>query len=112
MAKIKLDDFVRYGQLFEIYGRLLSSDRQKIMTDYFEFNMTLAEIASSKSISRQAVLDAISKSCEKLEEFENALGCLKKNVMLQNELSEISKIASTNNDKKIYEKVENLLRKI
>ena len=77
MAKIELGDFVKFGRLFEIYGKLLSDDRQKIMTDYFVFNMTLVEIAEQRNISRQAVLDAVRKSCEKLTYYENLLGFLK-----------------------------------
>ena len=73
MAKIELQDFVKYGKLFEVYKNLLSTDRQNTMRDYFEFNMTLAEIAKDKGVSRQAVLDTIEKSCQKLDEFENAL---------------------------------------
>ena len=73
MAKIALQDFIKYGKLFDVYGKLLSADRQRIMSAYFEYNMTLAEIAKEKNISRQAVLDAIDKACQKLDEYEVAL---------------------------------------
>ena len=45
MAKLDLGDFVKYGKLFEIYGSLLSSDSQSVMSMYFDYNMTLVEIA-------------------------------------------------------------------
>ena len=89
MAKIALQDFVKYGKLFEVYGKLLSEDRQRIMSAYFEYNMTLAEIAKERNISRQAVLDAIDKSCQKLKEYETALQITKKNQVLTESLSEI-----------------------
>ena len=73
MAKLKLNDFVRYGKLFEEYSALLSEDRQSIMRLYFDYNMTLAEISAERGISRQAVKDAITKSCEKLDYYENRL---------------------------------------
>ena len=85
MAKIELTDFVRYGELFETYGKLLSEDRQVIMKQYFDYNMTLAEISDEKKISRQAVLDSITKSCEKLEEYEKVLNILK----IKNKLKEM-----------------------
>lgn len=89
MPKIALQDFVKYGKIFDLYGKLLSEDRQKIMSAYFEFNMTLAEIAKERNISRQAVLDAIDKSCQKLDEYEAALALLEKNERLARSLNEI-----------------------
>lgn len=103
MAKIKLGEFVEYGQLFEVYGALLSNDRQKIMAEYFDFNMTLAEIAKSRQISRQAVLDAISKSCQKLKEYENLLGFLKLREKVFQKLDQIEKI-----EPKLHENIEDL----
>jgi hypothetical protein len=108
MSKIKLQDFVRYGKLFEVYGRLLSSDRQGVMCLYFEYNMTLAEIAKEKNISRQAVLDAIDKSCQKLEEYESVLQVVQKNQTLERELSEI--IADKNCPEAVKLKVEKILK--
>ena len=112
MAKFELQDFVQFGQLFECYGTLLSDDRQKIMTAYFEFNETLAEIAEERKISRQAVLDSIKKSCGKLQNFENALElCAKKQKFLK-ELNEVLQFASEHGQDEIVEKVENILKEI
>lgn len=109
MSKFQLQDFVEYGRLFDLYGGLLSADRQKIMSDYFEFNMTLAEIAQEKNISRQAVLDAIDKSCEKLKEFESVLQIYAKRNALRADLSELLNLAES---KELKEKVEEILRKL
>ncbi len=109
MSKFQLQDFVEYGRLFDLYGDLLSADRQKIMSDYFEFNMTLAEIAQEKNISRQAVLDAIDKSCEKLKEFESVLQIYAKRNALRADLSELLNLAES---KELKEKVEEILRKL
>ena len=73
MARVDLQDFVKMGKLFETYGALLNEERQKIMSDYFEFNMTLAEIAESKGVSRQAILDAIEKSSQTLQAYEKII---------------------------------------
>ncbi len=109
MSKIQLQDFVYIGKLFVVYGGLLSADRQKIMTDYFEYNMTLAEIAEQRQISRQAVLDAIDKSCNKLKELEKVLNFCEKKDILQQELEQIVDLT---NDKNIIEKVEKILKEI
>lgn len=109
MAKLKLNDFVRYGKLFEEYSALLSEDRQGIMRLYFDYNMTLAEISAERGISRQAVKDAITKSCEKLDYYENNLkNCQKKEKILK-KLEEIRKI---NNLKEIKLKVEEIIGEI
>ena len=112
MSKIQLQDFVKYGRLFETYGSLLSEDRQKIMTSYFEYNMTLVEIAEERNVTRQAVLDAIDKSCEKLDKFENALHVneTKQNLVLN--LQEIKTLADKNSQREISEKVDIILRKL
>ncbi len=112
MSKIQLQDFVRYGRLFEIYGGLLSEDRQKIMTSYFEYNMTLVEIAEERNITRQAVLDAIDKSCEKLDNFESQLKLNENKQKLVLKLQEIKNLADKNLQVEISEKVDNILRKL
>ena len=107
MPKIELQDFVYYGQLFEIYKELLNLERQKIMESYFEFNMTLVEIADERKITRQAVLDSIDKSCEKLVEYENKLGLLKKKEKLTKLLDELAEKAPN-----LKDKLENIKKEI
>ncbi len=109
MAKIELADFVKYGKLFDIYGKLLSEERQSLMNLYFNFNMTLAEISKEKGISRQAVLDSIKKSCVKLDEFEEKLNINAKKENLEKELKTLTKLSSFS---EISEKVEKILGEI
>ncbi len=109
MAKLKLNDFVRYGKLFEEYSALLSEDRQSIMRLYFDYNMTLAEISAERGISRQAVKDAITKSCEKLDYYENSLkNCQKKEKITK----KLEKIKDLNDINEIKLKVEELIGEI
>lgn len=112
MSKIKLQDFVELGRLFEIYGKLLSEDRQKIMTAYFEYNMTLVEIAEEKGISRQAVLDSIDKSCEKLKEYEKALHLFEEKEKILATFEEIKILATKNGQEEIVKKVDKILKEI
>ena len=112
MSKIQLQDFVKYGRLFEIYGGLLSGDRQKIMTSYFEYNMTLVEIAEERKVTRQAILDAIDKSCEKLDKFEKILHIASDRQKLSKDLVDINDMAIKNGQREISEKVEKILRKM
>ncbi len=108
MSKLKLQDFVKYGKLFSCYGKLLSEDRQKIMTDYFEYNMTLVEIATERGISRQAVLDCIDKSCQKLEYYENILQFVNLKDKLVKELENLK----SESDLIVKQKVDKLLEKL
>lgn len=109
MAKLKLNDFVRYGKLFEEYSALLSEDRQSIMRLYFDYNMTLAEISAERGISRQAVKDAITKSCEKLDYYENSLKNCQKKEKITKKLEKIKKLSEIN---EIKLKVEELIGEI
>ncbi len=112
MSKIRLEDFVQYGRLFDTYGKLLSEDRQQIMSLYFDCNMTLAEIANERQISRQAVLDAIQKSCEKLKQIEDVLHTTSNRQKIQSALEEILNLCQVGDTKKIQKKVEEILKEI
>ena len=108
MARVDLQDYVKMGKLFETYGALLNEERQKIMSDYFEFNMTLAEIAESKGVSRQAILDAIEKSSQKLQDYEKVLHLVEKNEKLRDSLEKIIETAPQD----IKEKINKILKEL
>ena len=73
-----LDKSVRLCLLNDFYGALLTQNQQDVLDSYLNFNLPLVEISQSLGITRQAVLDTIKKATNKLEEFENKLGMLKK----------------------------------
>ena len=109
MSKYQLKEFVYYGKLFSCSGKLLSKDRQELMSAYFEYNMTLAEIAKEKGVSRQAILDGIEKACDKLDNFETNLHLLEKKELFAEELQ---KIQEQTKEEEIREKVVQLLEKL
>jgi len=65
-----MQDFVYYGQLFEIYGFLLTDKQQEIFNLYYNENLSLSEIAEYKKVSKSYVGKIISNSEEKLKYFE------------------------------------------
>ena len=73
-----LDDSVRLCLLNDFYGSLLTTNQQKVLDLYLNFNTPLVEISQNLNISRQAVLDTIKKASKKLENFETKLGALNK----------------------------------
>lgn len=74
---VEIEKTVYFGNLLELYGKLLSPVQQQIMRDYYENDLTLTEIAENNKISRQAVYDAVVKSQTKLSQFEEKVGAYK-----------------------------------
>ena len=109
-----MDKKVEISMLCEIYGKLLTEKQLDIMDNYYNLDLSLSEIADNEGITRQAVRDIIKKGENKLFEFEEKLGIMKKTIdqekQIQNILSELSKITDNSSDKKV-EKILNSVRK-
>ena len=105
---------VKISMLCEIYGKLLTEKQLEILNDYYNNDLSLTEIAENNNITRQAVLDNIKKGENKLFEFEEKLSFMEKTIkqekLLQEVLTELSKIEDASSDKKI-EKILNHVRK-
>ena len=105
---------VKISMLCEIYGKLLTDKQLEILDDYYNKDLSLTEIAENNKITRQAVLDNIKKGENKLFELEEKLLFMEKTMkqekLLQEVLTELSKIEDTSSDKKI-EKILNHVRK-
>ena len=105
---------VKISVLCQIYGKLLTKKQLEILTDYYNNDFSISEIAENNGISRQAVNDIIKKGEKKLFELEEKLSFMNKTLeqekVLQDVLTELSKIQNTSSDKKI-EKILNHVRK-
>ena len=105
---------IKISMLCEIYGKLLTEKQLAILNDYYNNDLSLTEIAENNNITRQAVLDNIKKGENKLFEFEEKLSFMEKTIkqekLLQEVLTELSKIEDASSDKKI-EKILNHVRK-
>ena len=105
---------VKISMLCEIYGKLLTEKQLQILTDYYNNDLSLSEIAENNQITRQAVRDIIKKGENKLFELEEKLLFMEKTMkqekLLQEVLNELSKIENASSDKKI-EKILNHVRK-
>ena len=73
----ELKKTVLFGDLFELYGKLLSPSQQRVASLYFNEDLTLSEIAENMKVSRQAIFDSLKKSEKKLLEIESKVGALK-----------------------------------
>ena len=77
-----MDKHVRIGWLLDFYGALLTDRQSKMLSSYYNEDLSLAEIAADESISRQAVHDALRRGEGALEDLENRLCLLKRHLAL------------------------------
>lgn len=99
---MELDKSIRICNLFDIYGHMLSKKQKEMIEEHFYQDCSLSEIAENQNISRQAVLDAITKSTLRLEEFENGLHLL--------EIKDsINKIKGTKEDQKLLSHIKSII---
>ena len=64
---------LRYLQLFDAYGALLTDVQREICEQYYLYDLSLSEIAEEKGISKQSVSDTLKKSRELLDYYEDKL---------------------------------------
>lgn len=67
---------MRAGLLFDLYGALLTDHQQDVWQLYYLDDLSLAEIAESRQISRAAVYDLLDRTEKLLEDYEARLGLL------------------------------------
>ena len=107
-----MDRKVEISMLCEIYGKLLTEKQLNILDNYYNLDLSLSEIAENENITRQAVRDIIKKGENKLFEFEEKLGIMKKNMKqeekIANILSELTKIQTKFTDEQIAEILEHI----
>ena len=60
--------------LNDVYGVLLTPHQREVIRNYYDYDLSLAEIAENSGISRQAVRDVIVKAVEQLKFYEDKLG--------------------------------------
>lgn len=89
-----LKERVLLSNLLQEYGSLLTESQKDIFASYYNYDLSLSEIADNKKISRSAVEDSLSKTSHKLLEYESKLHLLKK----KDELSKLLEEAKTRDD--------------
>lgn len=65
---------LKFGILNETYGSQLSARQREIISNYYDFDLSLAEIADNYGVTRQAVADALKKGQKALEQLESEMG--------------------------------------
>ncbi len=114
---------VRISLLLDIYGKLLTDKQFQMLDDYYNNDLSLAEVAENAGITRQAVRDNLLKGEKNLEGYENNLELLSKSLQnqklieqLQNDIDSIkSEISADNknlNISKILKNIKNNIQKL
>lgn len=107
---------VKASMLCQIYGKLLTEKQYNFLDDYYNNDFSLSEIAENHGITRQAVRDNIVKGENKLFEYEEKLGIMKKTLNQEQQivkiLSELGKIQTKFSDEKIANILENIKKEL
>lgn len=105
MDKIKKIDV---SLLNDYYGSLLTEYQSRLISMYYDEDLSLAEVASEMSTSRQAVRDVLVRAESKLRWYEEKLGLVYKINIIKGELKKIIVAKDT----EIYEELQSLVDKV
>lgn len=109
-----MEKHIEISMLLEIYGKLLTKKQNEVLSNYYNEDLSLSEIAENNGISRQGVRDIIKKGEGKLFEYEEKLSIMKKTQQnektIESILSRLSKLQENLSDKKV-EKILNEVQK-
>ena len=96
-----MKEVLYYNELYDLYGKLLTSKQQQYFEDYYFNNLSFSEMAENYKVSRNAVFKQLHVTIEKLNEYENKLKLYEKK-------EKIEKIKKKLNDKEVCLELENL----
>ena len=113
---MELENSVKISILLEIYGNLLTPKQYELLNDYYNNDLSLAEIAENENITRQAVRDNLKKGERKLFDYEEKLEIMKKKKMQEEQiaiiLSEISALTNNSTDEEVESVLEDVKNKL
>ena len=72
-----MKDDLHFLQLWDLYSPMLTATQREITDLYFNYDLSLGEIAEQKGVSRQSVSDCLQKCRKQLEAYEAKLGFFK-----------------------------------
>lgn len=68
-----MKDDLKFLRLWDLYSPLLTATQREITDLYFNFDLSLGEIAEQKGVSRQSVSDCLQKCRKQLESYDEKL---------------------------------------
>ncbi|MEA4134512.1 sigma factor-like helix-turn-helix DNA-binding protein [Mycoplasma sp. 2704] len=73
MNNKSLEKVIKYTELFDKYGNLLTQNQQQVFKLYYEQDLSYAEVAEVMATSRQAATDAVNKAIHNLLKIEEKM---------------------------------------
>lgn len=89
--------------LLDYYQNLLSDKQKEYLLEHFENDLSLSEIGKKYNVSRQAVYDNIRRGITILREYEEKIGCYRRDKLLLKELEKLRSDLSVENLEKFIE---------
>lgn len=83
-----------YSVLLDFYGPILTDKQRAILTEYYDEDLSLAEIAENFGITRQGVRDAIKHGEAALDEWETKLGNARAHTAMQADLDRLHQLTA------------------
>lgn len=83
-----------FSVLLDYYGAALTDRQREIMTEYYNEDFSLAEIAENYGITRQGVRDAIKHGEAALLDLEARLGTARKETALLRDLERLQELVT------------------
>jgi len=98
-------DRFKISTLRAYYGGLLTDKQNKMIALHYDEDMSYGEIAEMFEVSRNAVLDSITKGVKHLEEYESVLKLVEKETKIDDMLDEL---ISSVDDGNVVDKVKEI----
>lgn len=83
------------SRLCDVYGSLLTEHKLEVVRSYYDYDLSLAEIAENIGVTRQAVLNTLKQAEKQLYSYENKLGIVARYDLLESKLGFVSSIAES-----------------
>ena len=81
-----------YSVLLDFYGAVLTDKQRLILTEYYDEDLSLAEIAENCGITSQGVRDAIKHGEAALDELEAKLGNARRHMAVRADLERMRQL--------------------
>ena len=107
-----MDKIVKVAELYDIYGPLLNEKQRDVINCYYNEDLSLQEIAENNNKSKQAISDMMTRTVDKLFEFEDELSLLEKKDELKDALTSIRELMENSKNKEAIEKITETIERI
>lgn len=88
-----MEDKEKKIELYETYGKMLTTNMQDVFEQYYFSDLSLREIAANNEVSFQAIRDTLKKAEKSLLDMETKIGMLK----LKQEINKLNEYISSPN---------------